>query len=134
MKIIFSKTNTLLSRLIRFFDKGRWSHVSILIDDYHIVDSRFPKGVRIRHFDLANYEVVTVKGDIEEALEHVGKRYDLFIFIWYGIRYGDKPWNNPNEMICSELIAEAVHDQNLKGMTPNEQYVYLKTQHQPAVK
>ncbi|SDI16413.1 hypothetical protein SAMN05192534_12382 [Alteribacillus persepolensis] len=128
MVIIFSRSSSVLSRIIRFFDKGKWSHVAIKVDEHHILDSRFPKGVKVRHFDLTDYEFVEVDGDIEKALNHVGKKYDLLRFIWYGFEWGDKPWNNPNEMICSELIAESVNDENLKGMTPNEQYKYLRSE------
>ncbi|MFD2704619.1 hypothetical protein [Salibacterium lacus] len=127
MEVIFSRNTSLLSRLIQRFTNGKWSHNAIKIDDYHILDSRFPKGVQIRHFDLKDYEVVEVEGDIDEAIKHVEKRYDVIRFIWYGIKFGDKPWNNPSQMICSELIAEAAHDSNLKGKTPNEQYKYLKS-------
>ncbi|MGJ9384899.1 hypothetical protein [Salipaludibacillus sp. CF4.18] len=126
MEIIFSRSDECLSKVIRQFDKGKWSHVSIRIDDKHILDSRFPRGVQVREFDLEDYEIIRVDGDVELALKHVGKRYDLVNFVWYGFRYGDKAWNNPNEYLCSELVAEAIHDENVKGMTPNEQYNYLK--------
>ena len=125
MELYFSRSTSPLSRLIQYFTKGKWSHNAIKVGDYHIIDSRFPGGVRIRHFDLKDYEILEVEGDPRKALKHIEKRYDLRLFFWYGIKYG-KPWNDPNQMICSELIAEASNDENLRGKTPSEQYRYLK--------
>ncbi|SIS63924.1 C40 family peptidase [Salimicrobium flavidum] len=125
MKIYFSRNTSVLSRLIQKFTAGRWSHNAIWIDEYHIIDSRFPKGVQIRHFDLKEYEILEIEGNEKEALKHIEKRYDLWMFFWYIFKYG-KRWNNPNQMICSELIAECAKDENLRGKTPSEQYRYLK--------
>lgn len=125
MDVIFSRSSSLLSKFIRIFDAGEWSHVAIKLDDNHVLDARFPRGVQIRHFDMTEYEIVKIEGDITKAMQHIGKKYDLLQFVWYGFRYGEKMWDNPNEFICSEVLSEAAHDEFLKGLTPNQQYHYL---------
>lgn len=126
-RLIFVRGKSPLARLIRFFDKGEITHCGIMLDDNIILDARFFGGVKRRLNNYPDYEIVEVDGlDIERALSHVNKRYDLFRFIWYGFRYGDKVWNNPNQMICSELVGEAMHDDYIKDLTPNQQYKYFK--------
>lgn len=124
-EIIFVRTNSLVSKMIRFFDKGKFSHVGIALDENHILDARLFGGVRRRHFNFNDYEVVKVNGDMEQALQFVGYKYDLWQFIWYGFRYGDKVWNNPNELICSELIAHYLLNNEYLDLTPNELYEKL---------
>ena len=129
MEIVFSRSGSLLSRLIQKVSGGHWSHNAIKIDEHHVIDSRFPRGVQIRHFDFTDYEIIEVEGDEQKAHEHLEKHYDLLKFIWYGIRYGDSIWNNPSKMICSELVASCVTKKEyevMRDMTPNEQYAYFK--------
>jgi len=122
--IIFSRSNSPLSKLIQYFD-GKWSHVSVYLGNGLIIDSRFPLGVQVRIFDLEDYEVISADADIDKAMEWIGYRYDLSLFLWLSFRWG-KPWDTPDEAICNELVIHALNKPHLSGLTPNELYKELK--------
>ncbi|WP_088005591.1 hypothetical protein [Indiicoccus explosivorum] len=119
--LVFVRGTSLLARLIRFFDKGEFSHVAILLDNGNVLDSQYPDGVKERPFRFSNYELVPVPLDMEIAWKFVGYEYDYGQFFWYLFRWG-KIWNTPDQFICSELIAHAMHKPSWTGMTPNELY------------
>jgi len=123
--IVFSRGESPLSKLIQYFDGGNWSHVSVAIDNNHVIDSRFPKGVQIRHFDLNHYEVIPANADVDKAKEWLNFKYDVSLFIWLSFRWG-KPWNTPDEAICNELVIHSLSEPELSGLTPNELYKVLK--------
>lgn len=122
--VIFVRGNSLLSKLIRLFDKGEFSHVAIILDGNHVIGSQYPDGVQIRHFRFNDYELIRIPLDIEKAKEYIGYKYDYKQFFWYAFKVG-KVWNTPNQFICSELIAYAMGDSGLTNKTPNELYKAL---------
>lgn len=123
--IIFVRGNTVISKLIRFFDKGKgFTHVAIALDDNHVLDAQYPWGVRIRHFRFSDYEVIRVPIDVDKAKEYLLYRYDFKQLIWYMFRKG-KIWNTPDQFICSEFIAYAMNRKDLVNLTPNELYEKL---------
>lgn len=124
--IVFIRGRSPISPIIRYFDKGKFTHVGIMLDDgIHILDARLIGGVKPRHFDFTDYEVVRIPGvNIDAAKRYIGLGYDLLQFVWYGFRFG-KVWNNPNKMICSELVAIALRRDDLRNMAPNELYEKL---------
>lgn len=119
--VIFVRGSSLLSKLIRYFDGGEFTHVAIVIDDKHVLDSQYPLGVRIRHFRFADYEAVRLPIDVETAKKYIGYKYDFKQFFWYAFRVG-KIWNTPNQFICSELVAHTVGREDWLELTPNELY------------
>jgi len=123
--IIFSRSNSPLSKLIRLFDQGKWSHVSIYIGNGLVVDSRFPLGVQVRKFDFIDCEVIPSDADIDKAMEWIGYRYDLSLFFWHSLKWG-KPWNTIDEAICNELVIHSLSKPHLSGLSPNELYEELK--------
>jgi len=124
--VIFSRSDSPLSKLIRVFDKGKWSHVSIYIGDGKVIDSRFPLGVQEREFDFEYYEVIPSDADVNKAKEWIGYRYDISLFLWLSFRWG-KPWNTPDEAICNELAIHSLNKPHLSGLTPNQLYKELSS-------
>ena len=124
--LVFVRGTSLLSKVIKFFDKGEFTHVAIILDNKHVIDSQYPSGVRIRHFRFKDYEVVQADGDMDKALSFIGYKYDFIQFLWYGFKYGDKVWNNPNQLICSELIAHYLLNNEYLNLSPNELYTRVK--------
>jgi len=121
--LIFVRGKSPLSFLIRFFDKGEFSHVAIAIDENHVIDSQYPLGVRIRHFRFKDYEIIKlpVKYNVEKLRKYIGYNYDFKQFIWYMFKVG-KVWNTPNQFICSELVSYYLDKPEWKNLTPNELY------------
>lgn len=120
---MFVRGTSPLSLLIKQFDRGEFSHVGIMIDEYHILGARYLGGVKVRHFDFTDYEIVRVEDiDVSRAEAYIGTNYDLLQFISYGFKRGENVWNNPNKMICSELVAKAVGREDFINLKPNELY------------
>jgi hypothetical protein len=123
--VYFVRGNTIISKLIRFFDKGKgFTHVAIRLDNSHVVDSQYPQGVRIRHFRFKNYETITVPLDIEIARKYIRYKYDFKKMLYFAFRVG-KIWDTPNKFICSELVAVAMNKPEWVGLTPNDLYEKL---------
>lgn len=122
--VIFVRGNSLLSKVIRYFDEGEFTHVAIYTENDHVLDSQYPFGVKPRHFRFKDYEVVRVPIDVEKAKQYIGYTYDFKQFFWYAFRVG-KIWNTPNQFICSELVAHAMGREDWLGLTPNELYQRL---------
>jgi hypothetical protein len=144
--IIFVKSNGFFSDLIRFFDKGRFSHVCIATSDTHVIEAQYGTKARIIPFYYGQDEYVVVDLNlkkeeagkiVEVALEMTGKWYDYPQIIGYAIKkiFGLKSknlFNNPNNWICSELvyhmlvaIGKISHEEQLEDLTPNQLYNFL---------
>ncbi|WP_431798887.1 hypothetical protein [Halobacillus andaensis] len=121
--VLFSYNNGLLSRLIRWVSRERFSHVAILIDNSIVLDARFPGGVKQRYLNYKPQEILWMELDMDKAKSCIGSKYDLKKFFWYAFRVG-KPWNTPTQFLCSEVIAYASGDPNMYDMTPDEIYYY----------
>lgn len=123
--VIFVRGDSLLSKVIRYFDDGEFSHVAIALDENHVIGSQYPNGVHIRHFRFKDYEAIKAPIDISKAREYIGYRYDYRQFLWYAFKVG-RIWNTPNQFICSELIAYAADKPEWKDVTPNQLYSAIK--------
>ena len=128
----------MISKIIRLFDKGVYSHVAIAISDTMILEAQYFTRSRIVENYHIDYDIVSIDrvGGNEERIislanSLVGKWYDYRQVIGYVLK---KPWNNPNNMICSELVAVLLYELGVNNtmdleefsmMTPNELYSYL---------
>lgn len=129
---------------------GRFSHVAIVIDEDIVIESNYDTQVAIREFDSEMYSDIEVidlgltnmqrKMVHFEANKLVGKKYDYLQLLWYLIRKpfnlkGKNRLNNPNNIICSELVYIALEKsgvlkelgiqdtiRNGVDLTPNELY------------
>lgn len=132
----------MVSKAIRFYDEGEFSHVAIAVSDTHIFEAQYYTRARIVKMHYKDYEVVSLSlTDREQAKLRVicgilrGKWYDyvqIFGYLlrhYFGLDVGKL--NNPNNLICSEALALILYtldktDELWDIVTPNELYFLLK--------
>jgi hypothetical protein len=144
--IVFVRGTDILSKIIEHFD-GKFSHVFLCLSENAILEAQYRKKSYITpfHYQNADYEVIDLnltraqKVRIQElALTLIGKNYDYIQIISYLIKdtidRHFKIINNPNNLICSEIIEIILqdigiipNDKKLRDMTPNELFRYLKS-------
>jgi uncharacterized protein YycO len=152
--ILFVQGKGILGNLIRLVDKGTYSHCAIVVSDKHVIESDYDTSVAVVRFDSSEYRIIDEidlgltheqrKAVHDKALEYVGKKYDYVQLIWYVIRKifklkGKNPLNNPNNIICSELIFLVLSETGIlkdlgiedtfkygNDLTPNELYDLVK--------
>lgn len=103
----------LYNRGVRFFTKGKYSHVEIIFSDGISASSSFmDHGVRFKAIDYnsKNWDFIEIEDSFEEPArkwftEHEGQSYDLignihFLFPFVG--------DNRHKWSCSEAVAEAL--------------------------
>jgi cell wall-associated NlpC family hydrolase len=133
--IVFVRGTGLIARLVRLFDKGKFSHVAIAVNENEVIESNWYMKSKIVRFHYEDYEVIRLNltdGQrqcipvIASKLE--GRMYDYFQVIGYIF---NSRLNNPRHLICSELVYNIlsevgyISDVNLRDITPNELYKYL---------
>jgi hypothetical protein len=145
--IIFVRGNSIISKIIRFFDTGRFSHVCIAVSNTHILEAQYLNRVEIKPFYYGKKEIEIVDLGLNEdqklkvisvGLSLTGTWYDytqLFYYVFKKIfkLEGRNFLNNPNNLICSELINQILikngyiekHEQ-VEDLTPNQLYNFLK--------
>lgn len=130
--LIFVKGDSIISKAIRLFDKGRFSHVAIAVSDTHVLETNWNMRSRIVECSYTDFEVVSLPLSedqrirvIVEAklLEGVPYDYIQILFLMFSSRL-----NNPRYFICSELVYTVLKnvgypiDNSLRDSTPNELY------------
>lgn len=128
--IVFVRGESVISKIVRMFDKGRYSHVALAVSSTHVVDADFKTKVQIRKFSEEDFDVVDLrlpeeKRDVvvHEAIQLVGANYDYLQILGYIF---SKELGTPKNYICSELIhvlmkKVGVHVGN-RSIKPNELY------------
>ena len=116
MRILFCRSNTFASWLIRKLTWSDWSHCVILEPDgVHTIEARWPE-VRVATLTdvLLEYEVVEIvampianpQAAVSWAWNQVGKPYDWMALFGFIFRpKGD--WTDPGKWFCAELVAMA---------------------------
>lgn len=154
----FSRTNTLISKLIRFFIKGPISHVYIRFYDKTlksplILHSDF-SGVQIDladKFDIENVaieEFVIEDPKLDDAIRknlwHLGKKYSyvklwnwawIIIFKRWFVRKVKDPALDPKKLICTDFVlyilqASKICDIPIGSMTPSEMRSWFEENHE----
>lgn len=117
MKFAFFKgTGTLLDKLIRFWMRGRYSHVEAVLaelgDGQYTVASSVPfVGVRIANIALpaSDWDIVEAPGDVTSVrawfAARVGTRYDYRGLFGFVLRRVD---GEKGRYFCSEAIGTAL--------------------------
>lgn len=153
--IIFIQGGTFISKIIRYFDDGDFTHVGIALNDSIMIEAEYDKKVSVVNFNkelgegkIKSYEVIDLKLTKEQretiyvhAMKFKGVRYDylqIASFILNKI-FGWKVFNSRDKFICSELVFEVLDESNvLKDLgieyvgediakyTPNELYRFIK--------
>jgi len=143
--IIFVRGSSPLSKTIRLFDAGAYSHVAIALSSTHILEAQYYTKSRICPIYFEDYDVINLGLSRQQQLEVmrlgislVGKWYDYRQIGGYIMRqlFGSdiRKFNNPNNLICSEIIAIILEKSGalegtygeLEDKTPNELYKILK--------
>lgn len=134
--IIFVRNNSIISKIIRFFDKGRFSHCAIAISKDRLIEAQYNIKVSESKNTYPNYEVLKMnmtdkqKKDLLVAIKkYKGKRYDYLLAFSMSTKW--LRIDNDDYLICSELVEDVLKDIGildpyLQDMKPNELYRYLK--------
>lgn len=152
--IVFVQGKGIISKIIRLFDRGTYSHCAVAVSDSRVIEADVDTKVAIRPFNKDKYNEVEVidlglslkqrREVYETAMSMIGTRYDYFQLLWYVLRRifklkGKNRLNNPKYVICSELVflvldrIGALDDLGIKetiyngvDLTPNELYDLVK--------
>ena len=152
--LVFVQGKGIISKIIRFFDEGDYSHVAIAVDYDTVIEADVNTKVVCREFVPDKYSKITIMDlgltpdeamrVVDEAQKLIGKRYDYKQLIWYGLKRlfnleGRNRFNNPKNIICSELVfivlseAGILDELGIKydhivgiDLTPNELYDLVK--------
>lgn len=143
--IVFVKGESLISKIVNYFD-GEYSHVAIALSETHILEAKYFRDVVIRSMKYKDYKVVDLRLSDEqrEVIVHkginlVGRKYGYGQIIKEMLqklfKFKDtNKLNNPNQMICSELVAHLLFQAGwiskkeiikVSNYTPNELHRYL---------
>lgn len=143
--VVFVRGKGSISKIIRWFDKGEFTHVAIAISDTRVIEAqRFVK-TQVVEMNYEDYEVLDLHlfpeqraRCIVEAYKFTGTRYDYPQIAWYMVKKvfrikGSYPANNPNTLICSELVSRVLfatglveESDTLYELTPNQLYDTLQ--------
>lgn len=134
--VVFVRGTSLISKIIRFFDKGEFSHVAIAVNETEVIEINWNIKSEIVPFYYKDYEIVRL--DLTEyqrdqilpiARSLEGRWYDYLQIL--GFFFNGK-FNDPRKFICSELVyiilskVRFITDKRIKDYTPNELYQTLK--------
>jgi hypothetical protein len=145
--ILFVRGESIFSPIIRYFDKGNFSHCAIAISDTHILEAQYFRKVQIVPFYYGDNQIEIIDLGMNEeqkrklisiGLQLTGTWYDYPQLAWYVLKKwfkleGTNKFNNPNNMICSELINHILlttgyitSAEKVEDLTPNQLYNFLK--------
>lgn len=123
--IILFKGKGIVSSLVKFFTKSKYSHAAMVLTDNMIIEANWYKNVNIVEFkyDSNTMEIYRLKGGLnanqqlillQSSYDMLNKYYDYAQLLGYVLeRFIGKQYNNPlnfdNFIICSELIDKSYH-------------------------
>ncbi|MFZ6773021.1 hypothetical protein ACO0LB_09945 [Undibacterium sp. SXout7W] len=137
MRIAFYAANHdglpgIYNRLVKWWTRGRYSHVEILFTDGLCASSSFMDGgVRFKHIDLdiKKWEFITVPDELEPAArawfeQHQGQKYDVLgnVHFILSIVVGEK-----RKWFCSEAVAAALGIREPWRFDPNRLAAILRS-------
>lgn len=142
--IAFIKGTSWVSRIVRWVDKGEFTHVAIAVSDTELIEAQRFQLVRSVPISDAIIEFIDLKltkeeeeALIREANQLLGKQYDYAQLLWHTLKIISggrfKRINNPSRLICSELVSRSLcaagiveEEDTLFDLTPNELFDYLQ--------
>lgn len=146
--VVFVRGKGIISTLIKWIDKGEFSHVVIALENGNCINAEYGTRISIVPFEYDDYKVIDLKLTKEEkkilnriAQNYVGKKYDygeiLHILLKRFFKYkGRNRFNSPNNYICSGLVNDLLTSigkipdgTDLTDCTPNQLYSYLNYQY-----
>lgn len=118
--IIAVKGGGLFSKIVSFFTRSNYTHVSMMISDTKMIEANWYKKVNIVDFtyDKDHIEIYRYKNSlnihqqiqvVQSSYDMLDKYYDYFQVLWYMLEFFigksyHSPLNLENFIICSELI------------------------------
>lgn len=118
--LLFYKGESLLGKIIRFVSSGKYSHCSILLDQFHTLETSWNNPSVIKHFDYKykDYDIYKLNIRLNEyqkqiitqyITEHIETGYDFLYLLTRGLHliFGTKVINTKKYFTCDELIYEA---------------------------
>jgi len=117
--LILYKGNGLVSKLIRLFSKSSFSHVALVLDEFHLLEIDWKYKSKIRHISYSknNYDVYRYEGIndsqkqliLENIYSLINIKYSHWenfrslLYIWFKIRTKD----DKSKMNCLELVNDS---------------------------
>lgn len=139
--IIFFRGDGVISKLVKFFDKGEFSHVAIAISDTQIFHINWNFKAKVDYLYTDNCEIVKLNlpKEKQQRLAEIispykDSEYDYLQIAWYILKYyfhisGANLFNYKKRLICSELVSHILFDLGvidkvdyLYDLTPNQLY------------
>jgi uncharacterized protein YycO len=120
VRVIFSASNLIGSKIIRLLTWSSWSHVALLYGDDKVVEATYPKVRETSLDEFLKGKTLTLCVDlpcsnpeavITAARSQLGKRYDtlaVLAFLWHF-----RDWEDDSKWFCSELVAYALREGGL---------------------
>lgn len=137
--VIFVRGDGFISKIVRFFDKGKYSHVAIAVDKYNVIEIDFKmksKLVDVIKYDGLEQELIETNLSkeqkhkfMEEFPNYLNKNYDYLMVLGLLLK---REYNSKRSYICSELVYELLYNvgyfkKPLDGnIAPNKLYDLLK--------
>ena len=133
--IVFIRGKSIISKLVRYFDKGEFSHVAVAVSPTHIIEADWKTKSIIKPFEYEDFEVVRLNLNeqqkdqlIKDAIQLTGKWYDYTQILGYVLSKEDV-LGSPKRLICSEIAYELLYglgiDTGDRNISPNELYSFL---------
>ncbi|OPH61707.1 hypothetical protein BC351_00245 [Paenibacillus ferrarius] len=114
--IIFVRSKSPLSWIIRKLTKSNWSHVGVIVSEHYLIESNFFRPVKVRKNRYKDFRIIQLNITDKERLnlisfllDQTNRDYDygriLGILLYIlGFSKNRHLWNNYNKDICSELV------------------------------
>jgi len=137
MRIALTRGNHIVSRLIRRFTRGQYSHAAMILKDDSVIESvskgvcKFPK-LQLGKNETANiYWVETTKEQekiIEEFLhKQVGKKFDNWMIFGFILFTGKERRKSRKRWFCSELVFAAFEKAGINLLERTEPWLISPT-------
>lgn len=118
--LIFYKGDSIISKIIKSISDGEYSHVAIVIDEFHLLQLDWKTPISISHlmynvdsYDVYEFKFTLTNDEKERILEYMRKRlntkYDWKFIISRGFNsiFNTPIIHSENKYNCDELIIEA---------------------------
>lgn len=119
--LVFYRGNGPVSKLIQKVTKSEFSHVALVLDSFHLVETDWKYPLAIRHISYKFDDCVVMRypglteeqgKKIERYLEDtINSRYDYALVVshFFNVLWKSKLINDPARFDCSEWIDRAFH-------------------------
>ena len=114
MQLIFSRSRSPASILIRLGTWSTWSHVAVILGGDQVIDATWRFGVATRalrtvidessHYSIVGLDADNPLGVINALRSQLGKPYDISAVTGLALR---RNWQEDDAWFCSELLAWA---------------------------